>query len=380
MKRVIIPITQREDQEMIFHFADDDFMQLMDNPELHLPKRWDGKDFETTLQSLFNTYTNELSYYCENNGDNSPYRITVNFAEIQSMCDDLIKCIREYHNGFPARAFSAIKRVMERLIKTPLEIYQKSGPLGPLEEDTLNLYRTRTVSSGAIFAREKIFHVPTSARAMIFTCRYSIAGYPSLYLSTSIDLALEETNANAAQSIVSRFKLDRAQPEINIQVLELGIKPQDFNPTGLQRENNLRLYGNHRQQSRNSLDLDQPYVRGTYLRWYPLIAACSFIRANKNAPFASEYIIPQLLMQWIRTKSNCNRLVGLRYFSCASVKASDMGFDYVFPVSNNNCEGGYCSVLRGAFSLTEPVYLRDYKELRQCEKELLRFPLDKIKP
>lgn len=261
----------------------------------------------------------------------------------------------------------------------PLNIYQKTGPLGPLEEDRLYLYRTRTVNSGATFKRENIFHVPTSARSMISTCRYSIAGYPSLYLSTSIELALEETSTNPAQTIVSRFKLDRTQPEINIQVLELGIKPQDFNPTGVQLENIWRLYGRHGQRLRDSLDLNNPYVRSAYLRWYPLIAACSFIRANKNAPFASEYIIPQLLMQWIRTRCKRDHLVGLRYFSCASAKASDLGFDYVFPVSNGKCEGGYCSVLRDSFSLTEPVYLRDYKELWQCEEELLHLPLDKIK-
>lgn len=364
---------------MIFYFADNEFIQLMDNPELHLPKRWDGKDFEVTLKSLLDTYIKELSDYQENTEDDRPNQIYVDLSDIHSICSNLIRCLQEYHNGFPARAFSAMKQIMERLIETPLEIYQKTGPLWPLEEDRLYLYRTRTVNSGTTFKRENIFHVPTSARSMISTCRYSIAGYPSLYLSTSIDLALEETSANPAQTIISRFKLDRAQPEINIQVLELGIKPQDFNPTGLQREYNLRLFGEHGQQSRSSLYLDQSYVRSTYLRWYPLIAACSFIRANKSAPFASEYIIPQLLMQWIRTQCKRNHLVGLRYFSCASARASDMGFDYVFPVSNGKCEGGYCSVLRDSFSLTEPVYLRDYKELWQCEEELLHLPLDKIK-
>ena len=39
----------------------------------------------------------------------------------------------------------------------------------------------------------------------------------------------------------------------------------------------------------------------------------------------------------------------------------------------------YCPVLRDSFSLTEPVYLRDYRELWQCEKELLHLTLDKIK-
>lgn len=38
---------------MILHLADNEFIQLMENPELHLPKRWNGKDFETTLASLF---------------------------------------------------------------------------------------------------------------------------------------------------------------------------------------------------------------------------------------------------------------------------------------------------------------------------------------
>ena len=363
--------------KMIFYLADTEFRHLLDNPELFLPKRWDGKDFEATLRSLFDVYTDELSYY-ENN-ENNPFQISVDFAEIQSVCDDLIKCIKEYHNGFPSRAYSAMKRIMERLIETPLDIYQKTGSTGPIENDQLYLYRTRSSNSGAAFKRENIFHVPTNARAMISTCRYSIAGYPSLYLSTSIELALEETNASPSQSVVSRFKLDRSQAEIDIQVLELGIKPQDFTLSGRQREDNWRLFGKSRNSIANDINLEQPHVRSAYLRWYPLIAACSFVRANKNAPFASEYIIPQLLMQWIRTRCRRNHLMGLRYFSCASSKASDMGFNYVFPVSNGNFPGGYCSVLRDAFLLTEPVYLRDYKELWQCEEDLNHhLPLDKI--
>ncbi len=44
-------------------------------------------------------------------------------------------------------------------------------------------------------------------------------------------------------------------------------------------------------------------------------------------------------MQWVRSEidqsgyGDYNQLIGIRYFSCASVRASDIGFNYVFPTS-----------------------------------------------
>ena len=349
---------------MVF-LAEREFMRLMDSSELHLPKRWDGKDFEATLQSLLDTYTNQLANYCKNNGNGGLYQINVDLDEIHSVCESLIKCIREYHNGFPARAFFVMNKIMEHLIMAPLKVYQKTGWREPLENDRLHLFRVREVNDGSIYKRKDIFHVPISARSKISTCRYSIAGFPSLYLSTSIKLALEETNCNRKKAIVSRYKLIRAQRTVNIQVLELGIKPQDF----IQRNNETQAIPERIKNS--SLDLYSWDVRSAYLKWYPLIAACSFIRANRNDPFASEYIIPQLLMQWVRSAIDNRSMMGIRYFSCASIKASDMGFDYVFPVNNWEYEGKYCSVLRDSFKLTDPVYIRDYPRIEECERDLL---------
>ena len=103
-------------------------------------------------------------------------------------------------------------------------------------------------------------------------------------------------------------------------------------------------------------------------------------RTDKKDPFAAEYIIPQLLMQWVRNEICTNRnddydeLVGIRYFSCASVKASDMGFNYVFPTSGNpkSADLPYCSVLAKAFRLTNPVYIHEYDSLYTCERQLTK--------
>lgn len=45
---------------MILCLGDRDFLELMDNPRLHLPMRWDGKNFETALSDVLDTYVSEL--------------------------------------------------------------------------------------------------------------------------------------------------------------------------------------------------------------------------------------------------------------------------------------------------------------------------------
>jgi len=173
-------------------------------------------------------------------------------------------------------------------------------------------------------------------------------------------------------ALVSMFKLERTfeYTNTNIRVIELGVKPQDFLDIDYYNESHDRRIAPDLLKDRST--------RSAYLLWYPLIASCSYIRTNKNDPFAAEYVIPQLLMQWVRNEIGSNtgdeyaQLVGIRYFSCASVKASDMGFNYVFPTSGQQKSGElpYCAVLSKAFRLTNPVYLHEYDDLRTCEWKL----------
>lgn len=46
---------------------------------------------------------------------------------------------------------------------------------------------------------------------------------------------------------------------------------------------------------------------------YPLRAACSVIAEHPNAKYIEEYILPQLLLLWVR---NENDFDGIRYLSC----------------------------------------------------------------
>lgn len=365
---------------MIIDISDNSFRRILDNENLFLPIRWDGSDFSSALDHLFMDYIKQIELTeCEKSRFNS---ISIDIDNIKRVCGLIVKAVNHYLNGFPSKAYENFESVMDILIVTPLEIYQKNvmeqfgNSSNSIDEDKLKLYRVVNVEDNKPYKRVRVFHTPYNLRSKVSTSRYSIAGYPSLYLGTSLDLCCEEIHMNPYKNfaLCSKFKLERTleYTNTNIQVIELGVKPQDFIWRNANNENSRRRISHHL--------LENDKIRSAYLLWYPLIAACSYIRTNRNNPFAAEYIIPQLLMQWVRCKIGANtgeeydKLIGIRYFSCASVKASEMGFNYVFPTSGQHKSNNlpYCSVLAKAFRLTSPEYIHDFDCIESCERCLNR--------
>lgn len=291
---------------------------------------------------------------------------------IKILCDSLNNVVNHYLNGFPLNVYISFNKVMNLLMGKPLKIYRKSSTElfevskgGLKEEEEPRLFRVVSVDNNKPYQRTRLFHTPFNLRSKVSTSRYSIASYPSLYSGTSLALCCEEIHSNPYQSftLASMFKLERTieYTSTNIRVIELGVEPQDF--INIEYDNEIRERCIPRRL------LEDENIKSSYLIWYPLIASCSYIRTNKKDPFA-QYIIPRLLMQWvcneIRTDNEYDRLVGIRYFSFASVKSSDMGFNYVFLMSGQPkfAELPYCSVLSKAFRLTNPVYIHVYDDIR----------------
>lgn len=362
---------------MIIDISDLEFKKMWDDEKLFLPIRWDGYDFLQTLNGLFDYYIKKLNLLPNNGRD-----IHVDTNVVKRACGYLSKAVAHYLNGFPSKAYRSFESSMNIFMSRPLNIYQKSA-IEQFEDsrnydsdDSLKLFRVTAVGDNRPYGRERVFHTPYNLRSKVSTNRYSIAGYPSLYLGTSLHLCCEEIHINPHHdfALASIFKLERTfeYSNTNIQVIELGVKPQDFLNN---RHNNERF----ERKIEKSL-LDNSRVRVAYMLWYPLIAACSYIRVNKNDPFAAEYIIPQLLMQWVRSeigsqqddKDEYDQLIGIRYFSCASDKASNMGFNYVFPTSGKQKSPSlpYCSVLAKSFYLSKPVYVHEFERLYECEQHL----------
>ena len=352
----------------ILNISDRTFQSIFGDKSFDLPLRWDGKDFLHTLETLFSRYEAQIK---------SPGILPKDEEEkIHSICSILHKVIEIYYQGSPCGAYGMFKYAMSLLWEMPLLVENS--------EIEKPLFRLTRVENNALYDRKRIFHTPYTFRAKVSTNRYSIAGHPSLYLGTSLPLCWEELHP-APQDFTIAAAYHFQSTQAVIKILDLGIKPQDFIEGDIAES-----YERKRVVSFIASPL--PSIRHNYLLWYPLIASCSFIRVNKKDPFAAEYIIPQLLMQWIKNQTLSKKsfyeapnynpprtnadLIGIRYFSCASKRASDMGFDYVFPTSGSwiDKNTAYCPQLNSAFKLTMPAYLVDYPDTSACEAYLRSLP------
>ena len=336
-----------------------------------LPRRWSGRDYYADLNKLLKDFEEKVD---------SEYNADKTFTcKLRGIKENVLRLVREYLHGYPAKAYSIIEELMRELETEPL--YADPTTLG-------NLYRMTEVSENVVYDRDRIFHAPYNMISKLKTYRYSIAGYPSLYLASSLKLAESESSIFETRkpAIAARFVLE---PDFydEIKILEFGCRPQDL--AGSEEKLSKRedfekairaadeRQENEAHQNRHSFDpFGSSHTPTTnapkrYMLWYPLIAACSYIRANRDDPFAQEYMVPQLVTQWLRSQ-NTGKLVGIKYFSCYSIKSSKLGANYVFPTSGDPIlfppEIGettarvenHCPILNDAFLLTAPEYVPEY--------------------
>ena len=138
-----------------------------------------------------------------------------------------------------------------------------------IKPDQQDYYRTRSNDQPLINARE-MFHTPFELRGLVKTARYSVLGFPSLYLTKNLFTAWEETRRSNIETLyASRLRLHRP-----IVLVDLRLRRSFANITVEKREN----------------------VARQYLQTIPLIIACSLkVKQDKDA-FKPEYILPQLIL------------------------------------------------------------------------------------
>lgn len=333
-----------------------------------LPIRWGDGDFYAEAVGLFTRYQTAVRrQFPSRKAENAAFQ-----AQLARVCELVLDALGESLRGLPARAYARVKELMGLLEQFPL--YASHAELEPsaMMTGTVPLYRVVRVEENKVFPRKRIFHPPYSLRRRIATNRYSIAGYPSLYLATTVELADLENGlfSHRQPAIAARFSLNTdyiRTIEQSVRILDLSWTPQALADPGSAekiKENRKRFEDLVDASDRISGSSAKGHAPERYLLRYPLLAACSYIRVKREG-FAPEYILPQLLTQWLRQELDAE-LVGIKYFSCYTEHAADIGANYCFPATGDTIlrdkggEESYCPVLNEAFLLTEPVYLPNY--------------------
>ena len=228
----------------------------------------------------------------------------------------------------------------------------------------LELYRMRPEKEpGYTFTKGELFHIPFHERHKVGRQRYSIPGLPCLYLGGSVFICWEELSRPSFESIyLARFQVAPGQ---KIGVLDFMARPKHV------------AEGVRQTRNANSDSTEIARFHGLALVW-PLMAMSSIRRKHGNSPFIAEYIVPQLILQWIMTEKD---LDGIAYSSvrCKTHVYNPVAIaNLVFPAKSIG-PSGYCENLKQKFALSEPVAWHllarvDYPSLMpSCASQFFEF-------
>lgn len=206
--------------------------------------------------------------------------------------------------------------------------------------------QTESFSNGINKNAYEMFHLPISKRQKASSGRFSLAGFPSLYLSTTLSLAWQETGypqkyyySEYQYNYDSSGNCDFAN---ELQFIAL-YSPDEINSWG----NSTKF---------NDFDLWLEVI-ARYLKIYPLILACSFVNLSGDTPYKQEYIIPQMLMQWIQR--NSSDVQGITYFSCLEtsiITDESWAYNIALPALKPYDEMMYSIRLKEKFHWSMPNY------------------------
>jgi hypothetical protein len=309
---------------------------LLSSDEAELPKVRNIDDFSTYLESIYQSFLG--LFVPPHTPDYVTQEILANQAAIQALCNSVLSAVRNYERGLPHLAFQdisvgiqAVQVHFDRLC-TPKNVAATPA----LRE----LYRIRVEPLGVAFDRPNLYHIPFEMRHRVARQRYSLPGLPCLYLGGTLYIAWEEMGRPAFDSVhYARF---RPQAGAQITFLDFGYRPALM---GAMIEANQAACGVQSAMA--------DFAVAQAVCW-PLLAASSIKKRFPDAPFIAEYIVPQLILQWI---TNSGHHDGIRYFSVRVDTYMDnpaMPCNYVFPARQFAAEG-YCATLRGLFEMSPPL-------------------------
>ena len=267
------------------------FQQLINSAKCQAYPLYSGKNvMELPLYFAFgksfnDNFDNFTSQYLKNLKGNDVDSDTVNLVE--EFIKNLRITIIEYFNGKLASAYSTFKDAMEPI--------KEILPIKTVQSGTF--YRMR--AEGGISEKKEYYHLPFDKIHLSKSERFSIEGYPCLYLGYSKHVCEIEISSGSLAKFTLKEPLNK--------ILDLTLGQGDG-------DNDI-----------SEIDL---------VKVYPLIASCYIVpfysviqerecRPNKSF-FREEYIIPQLLTLYLKETGIAN---GIIYYSVRDPKLDVQGRD-----------------------------------------------------
>ena len=290
-----------------------------------------NKSFRDLLSDSFRFYQDYL--------DDAPDIQDDIKGEVKYICETLKEIVKSQYKGLHSQAFKKLSNLLSGTIKH--KGLSEVLPVSTLKEYS-SFYRARVQSGNAKFTYDDMFHIPFDKRGIIKTQRYSFPGYPCLYVGESTYACWEELH----RTDFDLCMFSRIENQKEIALLDLRI------PSKEQYDTNIKAV----------------------LYLMPVLIASMVIVKQTEDVYKPEYIIPQLLTEWLishndkkETKKIDAIIYGIRYTS--SLKTDEFEFPSskldniaLFPIDALTNKK-YCPKLSNIFHITSPT-CNEYEKLK----------------
>jgi hypothetical protein len=259
-------------------------LEILSKPIFNLPVERENIDFIKYLEKKFDEFHKTLSEFDGELGD----YIKSNSEIISCQMNCIFSSLHSYYEGKTATAYAQLTNCLEKVC-CHLWIQSKT-----ITNGRDKYYRIR-LGENKQYQKSDLFHIPFEKRNLVKRQRFSLPGLPCLYLSTSIYTCWEELNRPNINNVhASRFDLN----ESDIKLLFLDQRTE--------------IIRNMIEQTYEKCsEASQMHIK-KFIVSFPLLLACSIKVNDYNSDFVPEYIIPQLLLQWV---NNCDGIDGIQYIS-----------------------------------------------------------------
>ncbi len=317
----------------------DSLLNLLIKYDCHLNRG--SESMEEFLRKHFRNYLEDLrtSIKSEDNqlvGEEMCQMVSEKIDEIEENANNLIEVFSLYNKGkiIPAsiKAFEIFDGMKYQLIRRYSAAYIKE-----------RYFRIRKIDDKSLpLERKELFHIPYSMNHLVGTARYSMPGHPCLYLASQAKLCWYECGKPEHFAIA---KFDIPQDESSC------LKFIDFSEKTIPlRQHFISWF--HQKEELDSLR--KYFLKHIYT--YPLRAACSVAVEHKGSPFIEEYIIPQMLLQWVLKDEDFD---GIKYESCSSSEeVRTLCAHNIVLVTKEFDKNGFDIKLRSCIGVGEPEVIR----------------------
>lgn len=300
--------------------------------------------------NLCDTYYEFIENFINSKKSDLGFKLSRRLNKIGDISSGLCNTLQYFLIGDIKQAYDTFDKIFQDT-STQKYIRQICIPLSQISNGKEPLFRVRK-SDKPLSKREDMFHIPFKMRHLVSAQRYSVAGLPCLYLGTSLYICWQEMDKPDFDKLyISSFESNDNEAIV-----------LNFAPEVLFYKIDLTSYEGNRLGSFPDID-----TLLAYLTLYPLLIACSYIKSEQTASFTQEYIIPNLLMQWI-SKRNRSNIVGIAYRSTKILKTNhnNKAINVVLPPKSTYkqiTENDFCPSLSSMFKLTLPVSWQVLKTL-----------------